>query len=63
MDFNAILLAVGIVLTAGHVILDLRQFMLHVKHPRDWLTLISAVCLVGHVLLTGELAEWKEALI
>jgi hypothetical protein len=58
-----VLLAVGVVLTALHVLLDLRQFMVHIKHPRDWFTLISAVCLIGHVVLTGELAAWKEALL
>ena len=55
---SEIILAIGIVLTVGHVVLDLRQFALHVKHPRDWLVVISSVCLVGHVVMTGELKEW-----
>ena len=58
-----VLLAVGIVLTALHVLLDLRQFMVHIKHPRDWFTLISAICLIGHVVLTGEVVEWYDTLI
>lgn len=59
---NEILLAVGVIFTVGHVILDLRQFTLHVKHPRDWLVLLSAVCLIGHVLFTGEAASWVKTL-
>ena len=53
-----IMLAIGIVFTIGHVVLDLWNFKQHVMHARDWLTLISAVCLVGHVVFTGELQEW-----
>ena len=53
-----ILLGAGIVCTALHVLCDAAQLSLHIRHPRDWLVVASVVALVGHVVLTGELAEW-----
>lgn len=48
------LLLIGMVFTVLHVLIDLTQFRLHWKHKRDWLSLLSAIALVGHVTLTGE---------
>lgn len=57
-----VLFFIGICFTVGHVVLDLRQFSIHVTHPRDWLVLISAFCLVGHVIFTGEAAQWMNVI-
>lgn len=49
-----VLLQIGVVFTVAHVVIDLTQFRRHWRHKRDWLTLLSAIALVGHVTLTGE---------
>lgn len=58
MDYGAITLALGIVFTLLHVVCDLANIRLHWRHWRDWFTALSAPALVGHLLLTGELAGW-----
>lgn len=55
-------LALALVFTALHVVADLRNFFVHVRHARDWFSLIGVVALVGHVLFTGELSSWLEQL-
>lgn len=57
------LLILGIACTVGHVIADMWRLREHIRHPRDWFSAASAVLLVGHVILTGELASWAHAVV
>lgn len=52
------LLALGIACTAAHLLCDLAQLSVHMRHPRDYFVLVSTVALVGHVVLTGEATQW-----
>jgi uncharacterized membrane protein YgdD (TMEM256/DUF423 family) len=55
-------LILALVFTVAHVLCDLRNFAVHVRHARDWFSLLGVVALLGHVLFTGELVRWIGAL-
>lgn len=57
------LLIVALVVTIGHMIADIGLAIRHAAHPFDsYLTALSIVLLVGHVILTGEAAAWVDVL-